>query len=129
MQYYQYAGSLTTPGCDEVVTHIVLDQQFSISKAQIDSFRNAFSSDSNWGDGNYRSIQALNGRVVTKGDVVNDHMIPRFDQRKEGKYIAALFVVLFILVVILFVGLGYSIMKIKELRSSRSKQYEQVKTQ
>ncbi|KAH3732053.1 carbonic anhydrase 7 [Pelomyxa schiedti] len=38
-QYFDYDGSLTTPGCDEVVQWLVLPQAMTISQSQLDAFR------------------------------------------------------------------------------------------
>lgn len=35
MDFYTYAGSLTTPACDETVRWVVMQQSVSVSKAQI----------------------------------------------------------------------------------------------
>ena len=57
LSYYLYSGSLTTPGCDEHVTWIVLKEPVQISLAQIEQFELIFPNNS-------RPIQPLNGRVV-----------------------------------------------------------------
>lgn len=130
MQFYQYDGSLTTPGCDEVVTHIVLAEPFVISQAQLDSYKNQYKNNADWGLGNYRSIQKLEGRTILKGDVINDSVLPHYDfkQRAEEKYIAALFVVLFILVVVLFILVAIALMKAMKSGGDNAKNYGQVKT-
>lgn len=62
-KFYTYNGSLTTPGCNEVVDWHVNMKIGSMTKAQLDKFKTAIG----WVNekGNFRPPQALNGRVVT----------------------------------------------------------------
>ena len=53
--YYQYAGSFTTPPCTEGVRWVVLRTPTTISKAQVQVFPNA---------GNFRPPQPLNNRPL-----------------------------------------------------------------
>lgn len=55
--YYNYAGSLTTPPCSEIVNWHVLKTPIEVSKAQIDRFASIFKKSA-------RPIQPLHGRVV-----------------------------------------------------------------
>lgn len=59
--YFSYLGSLTTPGCNEVVTWINAKKYLKISPEQLDKFRETGIAD------NYRPPQPLNGRDITKG--------------------------------------------------------------
>lgn len=55
--YYYYNGSLTTPPCSEVVNWYILKNPLEASKEQIEKFSKIL-------HGNYRPIQALNGREI-----------------------------------------------------------------
>jgi carbonic anhydrase len=55
---YRYTGSLTTPPFTEPVRWVVLADSISISKRQIDAFRELFD------EGNSRDVQPLNGRKI-----------------------------------------------------------------
>jgi carbonic anhydrase len=55
---YRYTGSLTTPPFTEGVRWIVLAHPITLSKHQIDAFRELFH------EGNSREVQPLNGRKV-----------------------------------------------------------------
>jgi len=57
--YYHYSGSLTTPPCSEVVSWYVMQNSVTASAAQISSFQ-AILKD------NFRPVQPLNGRQITK---------------------------------------------------------------
>ena len=61
--YSTYSGSLTTPGCNEVVHWINILTPLKISSAQLQAFRML---DGAHGDivNNYRPPQPLNGREV-----------------------------------------------------------------
>ena len=77
--FYSYAGSLTTPGCNEMVTWVVMETPKKISMATLEKFKAAtaypksFESGSDDGMmytnliakyGNYRPLQDKNGRMV-----------------------------------------------------------------
>ena len=55
---YRFAGSLTTPGCTEGVSWIVMKQPVLLSAAQIAAFTGAY-------DNNARPVQPINGRPIT----------------------------------------------------------------
>lgn len=59
-QYFTYDGSLTTPGCSEVVRWIVLKNPVTASKAQMDKFVSIIGKDA-------RPVQPLNDRQVGAG--------------------------------------------------------------
>jgi len=64
-EYYNYDGSLTTPGCDEIVSWILFKEPLNISSRQLAKFRMLLD---NYGDpivNNFRPIQPLNDRTVT----------------------------------------------------------------
>eukprot|EP00668_Euglena_longa_P048299 GGOE01065367.1.p1 GENE.GGOE01065367.1~~GGOE01065367.1.p1 ORF type:complete len:352 (+),score=34.63 GGOE01065367.1:36-1058(+) len=67
--YYAYKGSLTTPGCNEIVTWVVMQGTKPISLATLNKFKSANITPSTTAStyatyGNYRPIQALNSRTV-----------------------------------------------------------------
>jgi len=62
--FYQYQGSLTTPGCNEVVTWIVFDKAIAAGDHQIASFRRLKATDGRPLVDNFRPPQPLNGRKV-----------------------------------------------------------------
>jgi carbonic anhydrase len=55
---FRFAGSLTTPGCTEGVSWIVMKQPVLLSAAQIAAFKGAY-------DNNARPVQPINGRPIT----------------------------------------------------------------
>jgi len=65
--YYSYDGSLTTPGCNEVVTWFVMEKAIAISQEQIDVFRRLSYTDSSPMVDNFRPPQPLNNRIVKRG--------------------------------------------------------------
>jgi carbonic anhydrase len=56
-EYYTYPGSLTTPPCTEGLQWVILKQSITMSHSQIEYFKKHY-------NGNFRPVQALNGRVV-----------------------------------------------------------------
>lgn len=56
--YFTYAGSLTTPPCNEGINFYVFPQAITISSAQLASLKALYNN-------NVRHLQPLNGRVVT----------------------------------------------------------------
>lgn len=56
--YFTYSGSLTTPGCFEVVTWLVLKMPVEASSTQIQQMHDIIHD-------NYRPVQLLNGREIT----------------------------------------------------------------
>ncbi len=57
--FYRYAGSLTTPGCNEIVTWTVLEKPITVKKPAVETFQDIFPM-------NARPLQDLNGREITK---------------------------------------------------------------
>jgi len=62
--YFRYQGSLTTPGCNEVVTWTLFKDTIKISQEQLDEFRQVMDSNVNSMSNNYRPVQAWNGREI-----------------------------------------------------------------
>ena len=62
--YYSYEGSLTTPGCDEVVQWVLYSNPLSISSRQLAVFRTILDHNGNPLLQNFRPVQPLNGRTV-----------------------------------------------------------------
>jgi len=62
--FYRYEGSLTTPGCNEIVTWSVFRDPVTVSEAQLDSLRSLWDSDNNKMGNNYRPVMPLNRRQV-----------------------------------------------------------------
>jgi len=65
--FYRYAGSLTTPGCNEVVVWTVFKTPVGISSRQLEKFRELYTgkkgSNKNMVD-NFRPVQNLNDRII-----------------------------------------------------------------
>ena len=83
-KFYRYNGSLTTPGCNEIVVWTVFKKQVVISQDQMDAFRTTTyvhkgESDARVLSNNYRPTQELNGRIVA------DVKVSRIDPRKNEK--------------------------------------------
>jgi len=68
-QVYTYPGSLTTPGCDEIVNWFVIAEPIEMSAAQINAYRELYD-----GERSNRPVQPLNGRIVTLADI--DYDVP-----------------------------------------------------
>jgi len=64
--YYSYDGSLTTPGCNQVVTFIIMEKAIAISQEQIDAFKGLKYNDESPMVDNFRPPQPLNNRVVKR---------------------------------------------------------------
>jgi len=60
LAYYNYAGSLTTPGCGEGVQFFILKTPVELSSAQLAAFKKIFPM-------NARPVMPLNGRKITEG--------------------------------------------------------------
>jgi carbonic anhydrase len=60
LAYYNYAGSLTTPGCSEGVQFFILKTPVELSGAQLSAFKKIFPM-------NARPVMPLNGRKITEG--------------------------------------------------------------
>ncbi len=59
---YFYKGGLTTPGCDESVNWIVVDQIFGVKKEVFENFKAYLGAQ--YPDGNNRQVKPLNNRTV-----------------------------------------------------------------
>ncbi|XP_052784274.1 uncharacterized protein LOC128220062 [Mya arenaria] len=79
-EFYRYSGSLTTPKCNEAVVWTVFEHKNYISSTQMAAFRNLYKnaqgSTNSLMTTNYRPVQALGSRTVTKSyntDVPTDY--------------------------------------------------------
>jgi carbonic anhydrase len=70
---YHYDGSLTTPGCSEIVEWIVLDNLQNISPKQLATFTKKWAGDYSYGrgNGNARVTQPINGRTIYYSKAIN----------------------------------------------------------
>lgn len=64
-EVWTYNGSLTTPGCNEIVNWIVMQESVKIASAAHESF-----AESQHNHLTYRNVQGVNGRVLTSGNVI-----------------------------------------------------------
>jgi len=62
--FYRYTGSLTTPGCNEVVTWTVMHEPQGVSQAQLAQLRQLHDSSGDLMGDNFRAVQPLHGRKV-----------------------------------------------------------------
>ena len=63
--YFSYHGSLTTPGCNEVIHWVVFRTPLSIYKRQLRQFRKVFNNKGSRLVDNFRPTQPLNNGSVT----------------------------------------------------------------
>jgi len=63
--HYQYHGSLTTPGCNEVVTWVLATRVLGVSPHFMSLLRQLKTDDGEPLVDNFRPVQQLNGRVIT----------------------------------------------------------------
>jgi len=66
LSYFTYEGSLTTPPCSEVVTWLVAKTTLPISPNQLASLQNLRFEDGSKMVDNFRPVQDINGRVVSR---------------------------------------------------------------
>ncbi|KAG7155749.1 Carbonic anhydrase 14-like 1 [Homarus americanus] len=66
-EFYRYQGSLTTPGCNQVVTWTVFKRHITVSSAQLKMFRSLKFEDGEAMQDNFRPIQPLNDREIFQG--------------------------------------------------------------
>ncbi|KAH8328750.1 hypothetical protein KR074_004818, partial [Drosophila pseudoananassae] len=71
VNYFTYAGSLTTPNCAEAVTWIVLAETVPVTFDQVNMFKQIEQHDGKTLPNNYRALQDLNDRAVVfvEGDI------------------------------------------------------------
>ncbi|MET1255701.1 carbonic anhydrase family protein [Aliikangiella maris] len=81
---YNYRGSLTTPGCNEIVNWFVMATPITMSAEQIDAFKDLFKNADGTRYDTYRPVQPLNGRVISHAVVdvepVSNNHAPEFAQ-------------------------------------------------
>lgn len=91
-QYIYYSGSFTTPPCTEGVTFIIFRDALQMSKAQWDGYVTSLPNVTfsyTGASGNYRVVNALNGRTITQ----------RYGVLKNAKLIIASIVSVFVLLI------------------------------
>ncbi len=64
--YVSYSGSLTSPGCAEVVTWHVLTKDVAITTAQLNALRTLRDDEDLLLTKNFRPVQPLNGRTIVR---------------------------------------------------------------
>ncbi|GFG35723.1 hypothetical protein Cfor_12205, partial [Coptotermes formosanus] len=62
--YLTYNGSLTTPPCTEAVSWVIRKEPLTVSRQQVEEFRNLMGQDGKTIKHNWRPTQPLNGRIV-----------------------------------------------------------------
>jgi len=87
--FYRYSGSLTTPGCNEIVTWTVLHHPQFVSEQQLERLRSVLDSDGYTMGNNYRPVMPLHGRAVTvsglQPEVVITHKVaPHWNYQQGG---------------------------------------------
>merc|ERR1712066_13219 len=65
-QLYRYSGSLTTPGCNEIVQWTVAKTPVEITESQMAEFRQLLTKDETALVDNFRPSQSLNKRKVVQ---------------------------------------------------------------
>ncbi|CAJ0604738.1 unnamed protein product [Cylicocyclus nassatus] len=75
--FFRYDGSLTTPGCNEVVTWTVFAEPITIAPLQMKEFQEVHSDEETRLETNCRPVQPLNGRRIlfrtSKGEDEHDN--------------------------------------------------------
>ena len=69
--FFRYNGSLTTPGCNEIVVWTLFKEPIEISQDQLDEIRKTKNSQMKENSNNYRKVQPLNGRKVLDSRATN----------------------------------------------------------
>jgi len=116
--YFRYQGSLTTPGCNEIVTWTVFKSPVQITQAQADSMVKFSPVKYNLVHNN-RKTQALNGRTITvfaRTSVVVD------PNAQKGPSTTMMIVI--VVIVVLLIGLGYFMYKKKKKRMFTKKKQD-----
>jgi len=93
-EYIYYSGSFTTPPCTEGVTFILFKDPLQMTKAQWDGYVTSLPSVTfsyTGGSGNYRVVNALNGRTITQ----------RFGVLKNAKLLVACLMTVFALLFVM----------------------------
>merc|ERR1711971_1230326 len=81
--FYRYSGSLTTPGCNEVVTWTLLHHPVGVSEFQLAGLRALLDGDGNTMGDNFRAVQPLCGRKVTANGLGSPLVIKHLRQEEE----------------------------------------------
>ncbi|CAL4120208.1 unnamed protein product [Meganyctiphanes norvegica] len=66
--FYRYSGSLTTPGCKEVVVWTIFKEPLELSEEQLEGFRRLHDAEGDHLEDNFRPVQDLHGRTIYEYD-------------------------------------------------------------
>lgn len=84
--FYRYNGSLTTPGCDEVVVWSVFKDTIGISARQLKKFRTIQDSQGKLILQNFRPTQEINNREILDVETSTKIFSPRFAKPQNRPY-------------------------------------------
>ncbi len=82
---YSYSGSLTTPGCNEIVSWYVMAEPISMSEEQIETYRGLYLSGGEDDLHTNREVQPLNGRIVSYSEL-DSNSAPVFTGDIQSEY-------------------------------------------
>ena len=88
-KFFRYNGSLTTPGCNQIVVWTIFKERVEISQSQMDAFRRTTyihedEDSARFISNNYRPTQPLNGRRVL--DIKLKSLKPHGNRKDKEKF-------------------------------------------